>query len=724
LGVPLKMEERVFGAIVVQSYYDPKCYTNADMEIMEFVANQISHMIDRQRAEEALLRSDKEFRQLFDDAPVGYHELDHEGRIVRVNQTELTSLGYAAEEILGHFVWEFLDDQEASRQSVLAKLSGTKLPAKGVERLYRRKDLTTITVVSEDIVLRDADGRITGIRTTLQDITELKRSEGKIRQQLSIIEETNVELAQARDKAMEASKTKSSFLANMSHELRTPLNAIIGYSEILLEEMHDVNEISYANDIDKIRIAGNNLLALINDILDLSKIEAGRMDLFIEEFSLQCLLKEIEATIKPLVDKKSNTLTIRQPEPSILLRLDQTKIRQILFNLLSNSCKFTERGEVTLAVGMDRSPAADAHDVVVFSVKDSGIGMTPEQMTKLFKEFSQADSSTTRKYGGTGLGLAITKRFCEMMKGTIEVQSVPMEGTTFTVTLPVSLDIQEHPSVASGVVLEDSTPVAPSAGRTVLIIDDDPNVRELLTRMFTKDGYSVQVAGSGNDGLAIARKILPMAIILDVMMPQKDGWAVLREIKDDPVLKSIPVIMHTIIDNRSLGFAIGAQDYLIKPVDHDKLLQTLARHKQFSRAMNILIIDDEPNQRDMLSRILLNDGWNVRTADGGQSALSLLAQSLPDVMILDLKMPTMDGFEFLKLVKEHDQWSSIPIIILSSMDLTKSVHDQLSGSVAAILRKGECNPKQLLAIVHRYGRPQAAAPRSEKEGTDENNSAR
>jgi PAS domain S-box-containing protein len=576
LGVPLKMKDKVFGVMVVQSYNDPKCYTKADMEIMEFVAIQIAQMIDRKRADEEI---------------------------------------------------------------------GT---------------------------------------------------------QMSIIEDTNAQLAQARDQAMEASKAKSSFLASMSHELRTPLNAIIGYSEILLEEMGDVGEASYTSDIDKIRMAGNNLLALINDILDLSKIEAGRMDLFIEEFDLQSLLKEINATIKPLVDKKSNTLTVRQPDTPMLLRLDHTKLRQIIFNLLSNSCKFTEHGEITLTVKSDTSRTTVDHDVVIFSVKDSGIGMTPEQMKKLFRDFSQADSSTTKKYGGTGLGLAITKRFCEMMHGTIDVTSNPGQGTTFTVTLPTRLESTDTAlAIPTNTIDALSSSVHPS-GPTVLIIDDDTSVRELLTRLLIKEGYAPVSAGNGIEGLALARKLLPKVVILDVMMPQKDGWAVLREMKDDPALKSIPVIMHTVIDNRNLGFAIGAQDYLIKPVDHRTLISTIKHYEQPARALSILIVDDEPDQRDILSRILLKEGWDVRTADGGRSALTLLAQSIPDVITLDLIMPTMDGFEFLKLVKENERWSHIPILILTSMDLEKTDFDTLSKSAATILRKREFDPQKLISILRRF----------------------
>ena len=576
LGAPLKLGETTIGAIVVQSYDDPQCYRKTDIDILEFVSNQISQTIDRKQAQE------------------------------------------------------------------------------------------------------------------------------KIRAQMSIIEESMNLLAETRDQALEASKTKSSFLANMSHELRTPLNAIIGYSEILLEEMGDVGERAYANDIEKIRTAGNNLLGLINDILDLSKIEAGRMELFIEEFDLQLLLKEINATIQPLVNKRSNTLTVKEPPTSILLRLDHTKVRQILFNLLSNSSKFTQGGEITLSVRTESSRTATDRDTVIFSVKDTGIGMTAEQMTKLFKDFSQADSSTTRKYGGTGLGLAITKKFCELMNGSIEVHSIPGEGTTFTVTLPITIEETGKTLPVPKNVNDALAAIVHPAGPSVLVIDDDVNVRELLTRLLIKEGYSPVSAGNGIEGLEIARKLLPKVVILDVMMPQKDGWAVLREMKDDPTLKSIPVIMHTVIDNRNLGFAIGAQDYLIKPVDHDTLIRTIKRYEQPARALHILVVDDEQDQREILSRILLKEGWEVRIADGGRSALALLEQSLPDVITLDLLMPTMDGFEFLKIVKENERWAHIPILILTSMDLNKTEYETLTKSAATILRKREFDPQQLLNILRRY----------------------
>jgi PAS domain S-box-containing protein len=576
LGAPLKIGNRIFGVISVQSYTDPQCYSPADLKILEFVSNQISSAINRKQAEE------------------------------------------------------------------------------------------------------------------------------QIRSQLSIIEETNKELGSARDIAIDANKAKSSFLANMSHELRTPLNAIIGYSEILIDEMGDADEKRYTSDIEKILTSGKNLLSLINDILDHSKIEAGRMELFFEEFNLQTLLKEIEDTIRPMVKSKSNTLTVVAPDESIVLRLDHTKVRQILFNLLSNSCKFSEKGNITLSAKKDQSKENFPYDVVTFTVADNGIGMTDAQMKGLFKEFSQADNSIAKTYGGTGLGLTISKRFCDMMNGSIHVKSIPSKGTTFTVTLPITFEETEKSAPEFSRTDSSATDRITFSSSTVLIIDDDPNVRDLLSRTLIKEGYAVQSADSGDDGIALARKIKPIVIILDVMMPKKDGWAVLREIKDDPELKSIPVVMHTIIDNRNLGFAVGAQDFLIKPVNPDVLVKLLDRYMQNSSAMNILIVDDDQKQRDMISRILSKGKWNVQTADNGKSAITLLSQLIPDLIILDLMMPTMDGYEFLQIIKEREEWSHIPILILTSMDLSKNDFERLSGSVADVLQKGLFDPRQLIKIVHRF----------------------
>ncbi|MFQ5567994.1 MAG: ATP-binding protein, partial [Paracoccaceae bacterium] len=346
-----------------------------------------------------------------------------------------------------------------------------------------------------------------------------------------------------------ASRHKSDFLARMSHELRTPLNAIIGYSEMLQEEAEDLGEAGFVGDLQKIHAAGRHLLELINAVLDLSKIEAGRMDLYLEDFSVAIMVKDVVAVIQPLAEKNGNRLEVHCEVSVGDMHADLTKCRQALFNLLSNACKFTDHGTVSLTVTREK---AEPGDWVTFSVRDTGIGMTPEQMTRLFQEFSQADASTTRKYGGTGLGLDLSRRLCRMMGGDITVASEPGLGSTFTITLPACV---------IDTTAEPATPVAspaegtPAGAGTVLVIDDEPAVRDLMQRFLTKEGFRVVTAPGGEEGLRLAKELRPDAITLDVLMPGMDGWAVLAGLKADLDVTDIPVIMLTIVDEKELGYA-------------------------------------------------------------------------------------------------------------------------------------------------------------------------
>jgi len=649
-------------------------------------------------------------RALVDNLPDLIYAKDRQGRKILSNPVDVAFIGGSCEEdILGKSDLDLFPGEVGERGFAYEQsLMKTGEPVLNLEEDFVDAKGKPRWLQTSKVPLRDDDGEIIGLLGIGHDITERKKAEQQIEAHLETIRQKNIELEEARDQAIEASRAKSSFLANMSHELRTPLNAIIGYSEILLDDMDDAGEENYVPDVEKIRTAGNNLLSLINDILDLSKIEAGRMDLFVEEFYLDELLQEIGATIKPLVDKKSNTLVVNAPTEPVKVRLDQTKVRQIILNLLSNACKFTEDGKVLLSVDADSAHADRSEDVLVVTVGDSGIGMSPAQMEKLFEPFSQADSSTTKKYGGTGLGLTISKLFCDMMNGSIEVRSAPGEGTTFTVTLPMRLEVTTD-SVApgrAGVLSSDErsgpTSVAAKRGPVILVIDDDLSTQELASRVLTKEGYRVVTAGSGDEGLAAARNIKPMAIILDVMMPTKDGWTVLRELKDDSDLRTIPVIMQTVIDNKSLGFAIGAQDYLLKPVDHAELVATVNKYRTRPDGGRVLVVDDDAHQRELLIRLLEKAQWHVQTAVDGAEALELVAESDFDVIILDLMMPTMDGFRFLQKIKENSRWADIPVLILTSMDISKEDQSRLAGSVSGILRKATFDSGELLDLLNRY----------------------
>src|SRR5262245_1101925 len=369
-----------------------------------------------------------------------------------------------------------------------------------------------------------------------------------------------------------ADRHKSEFLANMSHELRTPLNAIIGYSEMLQEDAEDLGAEQFTDDLKKINAAGKHLLELINAVLDLSKIEAGKMELYLERFDVAGLVRDIAAVIQPLAAKNTNRLDVRCPAEVGAMHADLTKVRQALFNLLSNACKFTERGAVTLAVIRE---SLDGRDWLTFSVSDTGIGMTPEQLGKLFEAFTQADAATTRRFGGTGLGLALSRRLCRMMGGDVTAESESGRGSTFTIRLPAVVVATAEESAAP------APPTAPAVTGigTVLVIDDEAAVRDLMQRFLTKEGFRVAIAQSGEEGLQRARELRPDAITLDVMMPGMDGWAVLSALKADPDVADIPVVMLTIVDDRNLGYALGASDYLTKPIDRERLTTVLKQHR-------------------------------------------------------------------------------------------------------------------------------------------------
>jgi len=484
-----------------------------------------------------------------------------------------------------------------------------------------------------------------------------------------------------------AGRHKSEFLANMSHELRTPLNAIIGYSEMLQEEAAELGADGFVPDLKKIHAAGKHLLELINAVLDLSKIEAGKMELYLETFAVPTLIQDIAAVIKPLAAKNGNRLEVRCDAAAGTMRADLTKVRQALFNLLSNACKFTDHGIVSLTAARE---TAGGGDWITFGVTDTGIGMTPEQMTRLFQEFSQADAATTQKYGGTGLGLALSQRLCRMMGGDITVESEPGRGSTFAMRLPAEV---AEPREEAGAAAAAATPAG--AG-TVLVIDDEAAVRDLMQRALGREGFRVVTAAGGEEGLRLAREVRPEAITLDVLMPGLDGWAVLSALKADPALADIPVIMLTIMDDKNLGYALGAADYLTKPIDRERLSAVLKRYR---RDLPILVVDDDPALRELLRRLLEREGYQVQEAENGRAALARLREAPPGLIVLDLMMPEMDGFDFVTAVRRDEAWRTIPIIVVTAKDLTPDDRQRLNGYVEAILQKGASSRDALLAEV-------------------------
>ncbi|HVF38937.1 MAG TPA: response regulator [Gemmatimonadaceae bacterium] len=523
----------------------------------------------------------------------------------------------------------------------------------------------------------------------MEDVTERRR-----------VEE---EVAKAKEASELANQTKSLFLANMSHELRTPLNAIVGYSEMLQEEAADQDLDSFVSDLEKINSSGRHLLALINDILDLSKIEAGKMELYLESFDLNTMIDDVASTIQPMVDKNANELHIERAENLGFMRADQVKVRQALFNLLSNAAKFTHEGSITLNAGRERM---DGGEWIIFRITDTGIGLSTDKVVRLFKDFTQADASTTRKFGGTGLGLALTRRFCQMMGGDVTVHSVVAEGSTFTIKLPavvhegkLELRSDDHTRTADRRRARDETDEITPPSTCVLVIDDDPVQRDLMRRFLAKEGFTARSAESGEEGLILARQLRPIAITLDVMMPGMDGWMVLETLKADPLLRDIPVIMLTMVDDSARGVALGAADYVTKPVNRRRLAAILARYTCATPPCPVLLVEDDAATRASMRKMLERLGRRVVEAENGQVALSIMETERPSLIFLDLMMPVMDGFTFADRMRAHPEWRSIPIVVVTAHDLTGDERRRLNGYVETILQKSDCTKEELLMQV-------------------------
>lgn len=417
---------------------------------------------------------------------------------------------------------------------------------------------------------------LSGLKQQLEQRVQERTVELSLRS--AELSEANLKLAERSKELGDASIAKSQFLANMSHELRTPLNAIIGYSEILLEESAESGKEVFESDLKKIQFAGRHLLGLINDVLDLSKIEAGKMDLFLERFPIEVMLQELASTISPMAEKNKNLLEIDCPPDIADMRADVKRVRQVLLNLLSNACKFTQDGIVSLSV---RRRMRDGAEWIEFQVRDTGIGMTRPQIDRLFQAFMQADASVTRKYGGTGLGLVISKRFCQMMGGDLTVESEHGKGSAFFVTLPSEVaQVRHELAVLAEPRAEPEISLPHDDRGIVLVIDDDRAARDLMVRMISREGFRVVTAWGGEEGLRLARDLQPFVITLDVMMPGMDGWAVLRELKSNPILAGIPVVMVTMEEDRSRGAFLGASDFMTKPIQRERLVEILNKYRK------------------------------------------------------------------------------------------------------------------------------------------------
>ena len=532
----------------------------------------------------------------------------------------------------------------------------------------------------------------------LEQIRELER---ELEQQRTHFEDMvalrTATLTKAHDQAIRANQTKSQFLANMSHELRTPLNAIIGYSELLMDEAQDLGEPAFAEDLYKINRSGNHLFSLINDILDISKIESGKMDVYYEPYMLDELIDDVMATIRPLLDRSDNTYEIHAVQGE--MTTDVTKLRQILINLLTNASKFTEQGHIRFTIAEESRQGIPGYS---FVVSDTGIGISAEQLQQLFQPFVQADNSTTRKYGGTGLGLSISQRFCEIMDGRIDVTSTPGSGSTFTCWLPAkpaqTLEyVTRQLSSTDTRELSDASLVTEHEDNiSILFIDDEPDNRLLIERYLASENWKLAFSQSGREGIRLARLLKPQVICLDILMPSMDGWAVLAELKNDSELADIPVVILSLTNDRQLGYSLGAAEYLTKPVSRNRLIEVMDRFITDRDHHSVLVIEDDETTSEMMTRMLHKEGYAAHKADNGRLALEQIKREQPNLILLDLMMPEMDGFEFIAELRQESHLSEIPVIVLTAKTITADDRNKLNGSVKDIIQKGSFNRSQLL----------------------------
>jgi signal transduction histidine kinase/CheY-like chemotaxis protein len=503
------------------------------------------------------------------------------------------------------------------------------------------------------------------------------------------------ELRAANVKLQEADKHKSVFLANMSHELRTPLNAILGFSELLIDSSNGQYPVeTRTRFLEQINSSGKHLLGLINDILDLSKVEAGQMELRLQIAAVAEIIDDVARTVEPLAAKKEIHIQA-ETEGAGEIEADAGKLKQMVLNLVSNAIKFTpERGVVTIK-------AARHKDLLEISVSDTGIGIADPDRARIFEPFQQVDSGADRLQPGTGLGLALTRRFARLHGGDVRLESYIGKGSVFTISLPLNVNGHkaEQPHVLPATAGVGGDPTRP----LVLVVEDNSGAIELMIRNLDRGGFRTAVARTGTEALAAARRLQPVAITLDILLPELDGWEVLTRLKHDPATSSIPVVVVSVVDNPELGMAMGALDYFVKPIDGAAFLKSLSRFN-FRRALGrdefrVLVVDDEPGNREMLAGILEPAGFTVIAAAGGQEAIELATQRLPDLILLDLIMPDVTGFDVVEALRANRMTHDTPIMVLTAKDLTEADKRQLNGQVSTILNRRSTGASDLLGLL-------------------------
>jgi len=509
------------------------------------------------------------------------------------------------------------------------------------------------------------------------------------------VEQRTRELFFAKERAEEATLAKTEFLANMSHELRTPLNAIIGYSEILIEDADDEGNDDVVSDLNKVLKSGQHLLSLINEVLDLSKIEANRLDINLSEFILQDVIIMIKDAIQPYTKINGNILNFKIPKKPIKMFSDNLKFKQILFNVLTNACKYSEKSEIIFSI---KNKKIDNYNYLEIIIKDKGIGISKEELEFIFQPFIRANKEKNINIEGTGLGLAITKAYIDLLGGKISVRSKLDIGSEFKCLVP--LNYHKNKQKSSNIQTIDSQSVIDKGSFNIFIVDDDIKFLDVINRKLSNMGYNVSTTNTGINILTKIKKFKPDLIILDIIMPDIDGWTLYSTIKSDKNFADVPIIIVTIGDYHKMSVDHGAEGFIKKPIAWNDLYSILIKY-DLKPTGNILVIDDDYSARTLIGKMISKEGWTVKLAENGEHAFDLLKNNDIELILLDLLMPVMDGFEFLKKIKKYKKFAKIPIIVITSKDLTQSDYDILKSDVVRIVQKGSYKSDEIIKHVNK-----------------------
>jgi diguanylate cyclase (GGDEF)-like protein/PAS domain S-box-containing protein len=716
VAVPLYANDSIVGILYLDDF-KPRPWLNSEIEFITLLGIQAAYAIEKFRLIKTISETRNYLQNVLNNSADIIVTTDRQGKVVEFNTGASRILGYEKENVIGkkaEVLWAHPDERKEIVKSL--KHEGY---VSGAEVQLKTKDGRIIDVSLTLSYITNESGKVSGTVGISKDITEKKKLERAIEERNLELQELNEkleekviertrDLEQANKELERSNLLKSQFIATMSHELRTPLNSILGFSELLADEVFGELTEKQKRYVHNIYNSGSHLLQLINNILDIAKIESGKMELHLESFSVASAISEVETVIKPLSDKKHQNIYLTIEPDVTFIAADRTKFKQILYNLLSNAVKFTpEGGDIYIKAEMYE----DVVPILKVTVKDTGIGIRREDQDRIFSEFEQVDSSFSRRYEGTGLGLALTKRLVELHGGEITVESEDGKGSCFTITMPsyeVSKTSEQQIKAKYDIEPIDTAKMMeeiPAAEKRreaplILVVEDDRATSELMTLYLAQGGYRVANAYTGDEAISRIRELKPFAILLDVMLPGKDGWEILQELKSDPELKDIPVIMASVIDNKELGFALNASDYLVKPIDRTSLLNKLENlsfaTKKGKRPVTILCIDDHDEVLELLSSILEPSGYIVITANSGKAGIAHAISYKPDLIILDLMMPELDGFEVTKILKTTPATMDIPIIILTAKDLTVEDRLRLTGKVEKLLQKSHFSKEDLL----------------------------